>query len=179
MSVVISLLWVVAVTLIKISISNLYITIFHVAWFRRMAYVTMIICVIYSLAYAVDLFLLCRPFVFNRNNSISSVCGDHMLDSTVTGVILLCLDLMMLSMPMPLLWCLQIAVKKKMALCSIFIFGFGFGSVFHTLSASPHCYNLNSIIPCSRIYILCSIRLKFMLAIDKADITYTVADFGL
>ena len=166
-----SLLWDLAVTAIKISILHLYVTIFHMAWFRRMAYAIMVVCMIYSVVFAVDLFLVCRSFALNGDGSTET------LNHTVTGVINLLLDLLILSMPMPPLWGLQIPFRKKLALCSIF--GFGFGSVVHLLFTSLYDGNQMLTVPSLRICILCCVRLKYMLAISQADVTYTIADFGL
>ena len=120
-----NLLWMAAIASIKISILHLYVVIFRSAWFRRVAHVTAGACVICGVGFILEGFLICRPFAFNWDKSISGVCGDQALNYVVAIVVNLFLDVVIISLPMPLIWGLQIPSKKKVALCVIFGLGFG------------------------------------------------------
>lgn len=89
-----------------------------------MAYTLMFICTIWCVAFTISCFLICRPFTSVYHPHIVSYC-DELLRDFVANVLNLGLDVVILSMPMPLLWGLQIPFKKKLALCALFGVGFG------------------------------------------------------
>ena len=120
-----NLLWIAAIASIKISILHLYVAIFRSAWFRRVAQAVMGLCVVCGVAFIMDGFLICRPFAFNWNKTIPGVCGNQILVYVIAIVVNLLLDIVILSLPMPLIWGLQIPLRKKVALCAIFGLGFG------------------------------------------------------
>ncbi len=85
-----------------------------------MAYALMFICTVWCIAFMVSYFLVCRPLAMYPY--IVRPCSEGYF---IGNVLNLGLDVVILSMPMPLLWALQIPLKKKMALCAIFGIGFG------------------------------------------------------
>jgi len=90
-----------------------------------MVYALMSICTVWCVASMMSNFLICRPFTVTLDPTTHGACGEGSLRDFVGNVLNLGLDVVILSMPMPLLWALQIPLKKKMALCAIFGVGFG------------------------------------------------------
>ncbi len=83
----------------------------------------MFICTVWCVAFIVSYFLVCRPLAIHPYTG--RPCGEGLLRDFIGNVLNLGLDVVILSMPMPLLWALHIPLKKKMALCAIFGIGFG------------------------------------------------------
>ena len=70
-------------------------------------------------------FLLCRPFAFNWNRGIiGGTCGDLEAAYIAAGVINLCTDLIVLCLPIPMLWGLQLPLQTRIALLGVFGVGF-------------------------------------------------------
>jgi hypothetical protein len=68
--------------------------------------------------------LICRPFAFNWDKTIiGGRCGDQVTSFTVTGIINLITDVMVLLLPMQPLYQLQMATYKKVTLVSVFGLG--------------------------------------------------------
>lgn len=68
--------------------------------------------------------LICRPFAFNWDKTIiGGKCGDQVTSFTVTGIINLITDVMVLLMPMQPLYQLQMAMYKKLTLAAVFGLG--------------------------------------------------------
>jgi len=71
--------------------------------------------------------LICRPFPMNWDPSIpGGYCGDQVLSFTVTGVLNLLTDVMVLVLPLPYLVKLQMRLYKKLVLLGVFSMGFLF-----------------------------------------------------
>lgn len=69
----------------------------------------------------------------NWNPAAGGSCGNQVLSFTVTGSINLVTDAIVLFLPMPTLYSLQLKNYKKFTL--IGVFGLGVVYVFHTLAA--------------------------------------------
>lgn len=117
-------MWSGASASIKISILDLYITIFRNSRIRHVAHILMGISFLASLAFILSLVLICRPIPFFWEKTIRGQCGDERLDLLIPSIVNLILYLLMLSLPMPLLWGLQVSTKKKVVTCVVFSMGF-------------------------------------------------------
>lgn len=173
------LLWIVAVTSIRVSILHLYIVIFRKTWFHRMAYALMFICTVWCIAFMVSYFLVCRPLT--KHPRRIRPCGEGSLRDIIGNVLNLGLDVVILSMPMPLLWALHIPLKKKMALCAIFGIGFGWEPLCPTTCLSR--WQSELIVSPSRISVFCGVRQKTIVATSNEyfipSLAYIDVDFGL
>lgn len=69
-------------------------------------------------------FLICRPFAKNWDPLLPGVCGSAIKALVATSVINLVVDLMIIVLPMPMVWQLQMAARKKIALTMTFGLGF-------------------------------------------------------
>jgi hypothetical protein len=81
--------------------------------------------------------LICQPFAFNWDQTIpGGHCGNQILSFQVTGAINILTDVVVLLMPMPLLYSLQLPLTSRVVLIGVF----GVGIVL--VSPSPHFPNL-------------------------------------
>lgn len=118
------MLWAVANTFVKLSILHLYLTIFgHKKTFRRVVYVAMAIVVAFGVGAVLLGFLLCRPIAKNWNPLLPGHCGNTLGSVLATSIINVLVDLMIITLPMPMIWSLQMAPGRKIAL--MITFGLG------------------------------------------------------
>ncbi|KAH7115007.1 hypothetical protein B0J11DRAFT_539612 [Dendryphion nanum] len=149
------IMWNASITTIKLSILHLYLSIFIIPSFRRICWITGAVCLVCGCAFIVTAFLICKPVAFFWDKSILyGKCGNERIAYMVPGVINMALDIVIFSLPMPLLWGLQLPTAKKLA--TTFVFGIGLG-----------------------ICLIAGIRLKFVLALNYEDFTYSIIDFAI
>ncbi|KAL2812247.1 hypothetical protein BDW59DRAFT_178657 [Aspergillus cavernicola] len=143
-------LWVLSLSCTKISILLLYLRIFPVQWLARTAWATIVVIVAWAIATILAGCLICRPFAFNWDTTIpGGKCGNQVTSFTVTGVFNLLTDVVVLLLPMPSLYKLQMATYKKITLITVF----GLGLVTCIISA---------------------LRISILSTMNFADITYTI-----
>ncbi|KAL4880292.1 hypothetical protein BJY04DRAFT_219288 [Aspergillus karnatakaensis] len=143
-------LWVLSLSCTKISILFLYLRIFPVRWLIWSSWATMALIVAWAIATILAGCLICTPFAFNWDKTIpGGKCGNQVTSFTVTGVINLVTDVIVLGLPMPSLYKLQMATYKKVTLIAVF----GLGVVTCVISA---------------------LRISVLSTMDFADITYTM-----
>ncbi|PYH87956.1 putative integral membrane protein [Aspergillus ellipticus CBS 707.79] len=148
-------LWVLSLACSKVSILLLYFRIFPVPWVLRSSQITIVIIICWAIATTLAAFLNCRPFAFNWDRSIpGGKCGDRVKSFTVMGVINLVTDLVVLVIPMPLLYRLQMAQYKKVTLMIVF----GLGAVTCVISA---------------------LRIAILASTDYSDLTYSLTPFSI
>lgn len=95
----------------------------HAVWVVIGLNVALLVAVIF------ESFLLCRPFAFTWDKTIpGGVCGDSTTAYLAIAIVNLIIDLMVLVLPMPVLWSLQMPFRKKAAISGIL--GLGFVYVF-------------------------------------------------
>ncbi|KAJ4338622.1 hypothetical protein N0V95_008002 [Ascochyta clinopodiicola] len=94
--------------------------------------------------------LICHPFAFNWDKTIlGGSCGDQVTSFTITGIINLATDIVVLLLPMQPLCQLQMALYKKVVLVSVF----GLGLFTCVVSA---------------------LRISVLSTMNFADITFTI-----
>jgi hypothetical protein len=119
-------LWVLSLSCTKVSILLLYLRIFPVTWVVRISSATIVVIIAWTIGTILAGCMICRPFAFNWDQTIvGGSCGDQVTSFTVTGVINLVTDVVVLVTPMPILYKLQMARYKK----ATFIAIFGLGAV--------------------------------------------------
>jgi hypothetical protein len=64
-------------------------------------------------------FLLCRPLNYFWNKTVDGTCGDQNAAYLSIAVIELVNDFVIVILPMPVLWKLQMPAKKKMAISAL------------------------------------------------------------
>jgi hypothetical protein len=117
-------LWVLSLSCTKISILHLYTLIFPIRWVVWGSYVTMSIIVAWTIGTILAGCLICQPIEFNWDKTIpGGSCGDQVMSFTISGVINVITDVMVLLLPMHALYHLQMATYKRVTLVTVFGLG--------------------------------------------------------
>jgi hypothetical protein len=66
---------------------------------------------------------ICKPIEFNWDKSIDGTCGDEDAANTGSAVINATLDVVIVGLPFPIVWKLQMATQKKVAISVTFLLG--------------------------------------------------------
>ena len=119
-----TLLWPTANTLVKISVLHFYIKVFSVRTLARCAYALGGLTLAYWFSTVMTAFLICRPFAYNWDKvTINGHCGDVSTYYLSTAIVNLLIDVLIVALPLPLLWSLQMKTSRKIALTGIFSLG--------------------------------------------------------
>lgn len=82
--------------------------------------------------------LICQPFAMNWDHTIpGGHCGNQVLSFTITGVLNLVTDLVVLVLPLPYLARLQMPTYKKVVLMGVFSVGLLYVPCFFPVSLHP------------------------------------------
>ncbi|KAI9933721.1 hypothetical protein ASPWEDRAFT_167993 [Aspergillus wentii DTO 134E9] len=117
--------------------------------FKISVAVTMAIVWMWAISVILETFLLCRPLALNWDMTVPGKCGNRNAAYVVAGILNLITDLMVMALPLPHIWKLQLNIAKKIALCSVFCMGL-------------------------LVSVISIIRLKALMDIDFNDITHSV-----
>ncbi|ODH14526.1 hypothetical protein ACO22_06567 [Paracoccidioides brasiliensis] len=143
-------LWALSLSFCKVSILLLYARVFAVPiviWVGRGA---MVFIISWAIATIVAGCLICRPFAFNWDQTIpGGKCSDQVLSFTITGVFNLVTDVLVLLLPLPYLFKLQMQLYKKLVLMGVFSIG---------------------LLTC----VVSAIRIHTLSSMDFKDITYSL-----
>jgi len=148
------ILWISSNTCVRISIIFLYVSIFRVRSFRIAAYTVLGLNLAYFLAVILQTLLICQPVAFNWDHTMTGSCGDQKTSDEVIGVLNIFYDVVLIILPMPMLWKLQMAISRKLALSAIF----GMGII---------------------ICIITILRVCFIVSIDDENPTHSYAVVGI
>lgn len=125
MTVANQILWALAVCLPKVSILMLYVKVFAVPFFILSARISGVVVILLGLATILGALLQCQPFAYNWDQTIEGGhCGDQVLSFKITASINVILDVVVLFLPMPYLYGLEMACRKKVILIVTFAGGF-------------------------------------------------------
>ncbi|PWY88277.1 hypothetical protein BO70DRAFT_259365, partial [Aspergillus heteromorphus CBS 117.55] len=123
-------------------------------FFRICTTIVMVISWLWATSVILEAFLTCRPLAYNWDITIpNGVCGNRHAAYIVAGMLNLLTDLMVMTLPLPHVWRLQLGTPKKLALCFVFCLGLLVSAI--------------SIV-----------RLFSLIAIDFTDVTYS-AQMGI
>ena len=122
-TVVVSVFWISVNSAVKVSVVHFYTTLFPNRAFQIITHTTIWLVILYWVATVVATFLICRPFAYNWDQTISGTCGDLHSFWLASSVIGLVFDIWVVVLPMPILWGLHMKLSRKIAL--VFIFGLG------------------------------------------------------
>jgi len=102
-----------------------YTRVFNIRSVRLAAQIICAIIFLWCLTVILSAFLLCRPFAFNWDPTIpDGRCGNRVLSYVLTGVLNIITDVLVLCLPIPVIWNLQMRVANKIALTGVFAVGF-------------------------------------------------------
>ncbi|PYI11753.1 hypothetical protein BO78DRAFT_413562 [Aspergillus sclerotiicarbonarius CBS 121057] len=92
--------------------------------FRICVFVVMVLVWIWAISVILETLLLCRPLAYNWDMTISNgVCGNRNATYVVAGTLNLITDLMVMALPLPHIWKLQLSIPKRLALSFVFCLG--------------------------------------------------------
>lgn len=91
--------------------------------FRVSVTVVMTIVWLWAISIVLETMLLCRPLAYNWDTSIKGTCGQRNATYVVAGTLNLVTDLMVMALPIPHIWKLQLNVAKKLTLYLVFSMG--------------------------------------------------------
>ncbi|PWY72291.1 hypothetical protein BO70DRAFT_320500 [Aspergillus heteromorphus CBS 117.55] len=89
--------------------------------YRLTIFVAIVACVLNQLAFTFVLTFACWPVAKQWDNSIPGVCMNTIASYYVTG---LGFDIIIIALPLPVLWKLQLRLRQKIALVGVFALGF-------------------------------------------------------
>ncbi|OJI82479.1 hypothetical protein ASPTUDRAFT_76171 [Aspergillus tubingensis CBS 134.48] len=112
-----------AVAAFRLGILCLYLELFRGDWFRRCTIATMALVTLYWIASVLTIALLCRPINANWDITISRTCGDITKVEFASGSFNLTVDLLIVSLPMPVVWGLNMPKEKKIGVTTAFLLG--------------------------------------------------------
>ncbi|KAI1340025.1 hypothetical protein F5Y15DRAFT_61891 [Xylariaceae sp. FL0016] len=144
--------WAVSLSLSKISILMLCSKVFVINSYVIIARSTAVFICLWALATILSCFLICQPFAYNWDLAIpGGYCGNSIISWTATGILNIITDMIVLMLPMPYLWGLELELFKKLVLMATFGVG---------------------LFTC----IISIIRVKLLSGVDFADVTYTISN---
>ncbi|KAL3262018.1 hypothetical protein ABHI18_003202 [Aspergillus niger] len=112
-----------AVAAFRLAILCLYLDLFRGNWFRWCTITTMALVTLYWVASVLTIALLCRPINANWDISINRTCGDITKVEFASGSFNLAVDLLIVSLPMPIVWGLNMPKEKKISVTAAFLLG--------------------------------------------------------
>ncbi|KAI4162877.1 MAG: hypothetical protein LQ342_003594 [Letrouitia transgressa] len=113
-----------SITVIKISILFFYSRLFPFRSFRVAAIITGGVEILWWIGLMLTAFLHCRPLAYYWDRSIpNGYCtNDNLIGYTITSVNIVT-DVIVLLMPLPWLWGLQLNLTKRLAIIGLFVLG--------------------------------------------------------
>ncbi|KAI2780694.1 hypothetical protein F4815DRAFT_499072 [Daldinia loculata] len=148
------ILWAASNTCVKLSILSLYTVLFPRKIFSRICYCTMGLAVVYLISVLVETFALCTPVQHNWDKSIPGKCTNQHGAYLGSGITNLIIDVFIVTLPMPMLFRLQMSWPKKLSIAVMFSLG-------------------------AIICVLSLLRIISVLAWNLSDITYSNVRLGI
>ncbi|KAK8105154.1 hypothetical protein PG999_008513 [Apiospora kogelbergensis] len=117
--------WVISLSLCKISILILYRKLFPTPFIHWASLATSALIATWAVATILAGCLICQPISKNWDLLMTDgYCGNQVLSFTITGAINLVTDIMVLVLPLPNLYKLQVPIQQRMVLVGVFSLGF-------------------------------------------------------
>lgn len=115
----------VGLALVKTSMMILYFKLFGSKPSMRIAiYVTGTIVWAWALSIVLESFLICQPIEFNWNPTLpGGKCGNRNAAFVVAGVLNMVTDFMVMALPIPYIWTLQLPIGRRVGLIIAFSLG--------------------------------------------------------
>lgn len=118
----------ITLMLAKLAVLKFYTRIFSSGappWFVWGVRFNAVYIVCWTISVVLETFLMCRPLAFNWDSTIEGgVCGDRNAIYVSAGATNMASDIMLLLLPIPCIWKLQMPVAQRLSLT--FVFGLGF-----------------------------------------------------
>ena len=114
-----------ATTSVRWAIVLLYVNVFERRWLKLGSYVTAGLITVAHVGFIITVISYCRPIQYSWDRSIpGGHCGNTLSLELASGAINLAMDFVLIILPMPVIWKLQMPFKKKAIVTSVFSIGF-------------------------------------------------------
>lgn len=120
-------MYLAAQSLLKISILCFYLRIFPEKRFRQMVFVAMALCLGYGIAFLGASIWQCTPISgawTAWDGTFTGHCNNINLQGWTSAVFNIMLDIIVLALPLPQLWAMQMTTNKKVSIMLMFCVGF-------------------------------------------------------
>lgn len=101
----------------------MYCDIFPHQRFRWAAYVGIAVVVAFWLGTIITILVSCRPIQKNWDPALPGVCENVGLEELTAAAINMVLDILIVALPLPIIWRLQMSLEKKLAVTVTFALG--------------------------------------------------------
>jgi hypothetical protein len=113
----------VIVTLIKLSILNLYLVLFPSVKFKRVVHGVIATQVILCCSFVIGILVQCHPLPYYWDKSIGGTCVPDSVGFILTAVVNMVMDLLVIFLPVRVIWRLQMDKRRKIAISIVFGLG--------------------------------------------------------
>jgi hypothetical protein len=114
-----------AMACVEISILLFYMRIFATKKFITTAYIVMTYTILCAVVTWIVHLTVCTPIAYYYDKTIpGGTCRNQAVTSSVYDGLSLLGEVVILALPIPMVWRLEIETRKKMAICGIFLLGF-------------------------------------------------------
>lgn len=118
-----SLVWLVGNVAVKLSVLCLYHRTFTSTRFKRLLYMVMGLTTLYGISFLGAILSRCRPIDGAWNFRPGTSCRDSRVEDVASTILSLCIGLIIILLPIPMLWSLRIEPYKRIALSLVFGIG--------------------------------------------------------
>lgn len=94
--------------------------------FRNVTYAVAVVVLCFGFGTILQEFLLCRPFAKSWNPLLPGVCGSTSVTILAEAIINMLSDIAIITLPIPMVWQLQMTLRRKLIITTIF----GLGSMY-------------------------------------------------
>jgi len=138
----VQMLYKVSLQATKISLILFYVRIFHhIAWFKKISYATIGFLLVYLVTTTIVSVLQCRPIQRAWMDGPKDQCIALLSFFVFNGAVAVMTDLIVLGLPLPLVWGLQLPMSQKLSLIPVFGIGIFIVTVsslrLHALIVTP------------------------------------------
>ncbi|KAL8931271.1 MAG: hypothetical protein Q9211_007094, partial [Gyalolechia sp. 1 TL-2023] len=165
-----------SITATKLSILFFYHRLFPSRTFFIVSLIIGLASILWWVGLMLTAFLQCRPLAYNWDRSIPN---GHCVNGNVIGYAItsvnIVTDLVVLVLPIPWLWGMNMAVPKRMAVVGLFVLG-----SLYVLFILSFLFTLWSLPPTPRSVCIAGIvRIPLLAELKPSDITWTSVHVGL
>ncbi|KAL1970675.1 hypothetical protein VTN77DRAFT_4319 [Rasamsonia byssochlamydoides] len=121
--------WSISIASFRLSILCLYIQIFPTPIIGYFAYASMTIVGLFFIGSIITILTICRPIAFTWDKTLHGVCGDEATAELVAASFNMVLDVVIVLLPFPVVWKLQMAKQKKAAVLATFALGLSISGI--------------------------------------------------
>lgn len=121
-----SVFYIASISAIKMSLLFFILRVFPDAKFRRICYGVMGLVIAYGIAFTVATALQCWPasYAWERiDDTKEGKCNNVHIQAWMAAIFNILLDLILLVLPLPGLWGLNMGIKKKLMIMTMFSLG--------------------------------------------------------